>query len=109
MATTLRTLDAEIEEADDRRRAERYAVAVSRSSVREHGAPPADATLLDISIYGCRIAFDGAHQPGARLWLRLDGGWPISATVVWADGELMGCRFDQPIAGSTMRDLIRGK
>lgn len=105
MATQVRTLDVDI--ADDRRRAGRHTASVARASVREPGAAPADAALLDVSIYGCRLAVAGAHLAGGRLWLRLNGGWPIAATVVWAEGERVGCRFDEPIAGSLMRELTR--
>ncbi|HEU0044339.1 PilZ domain-containing protein [Sphingomonas sp.] len=105
MATDVWQLDTA--EAIELRRAGRHTVVVSRATVRGQGQSAADATLLDVSVYGCRIAALGEHAAGDRLWLRLDGGWPIPATVVWADGERMGCRFDQPIAGSTMRDLTR--
>ncbi|MDB5696743.1 MAG: hypothetical protein JWN21_2286 [Sphingomonas bacterium] len=91
----------------DDRRAGRYTVVVSRATVRGHGEKAQDAELLDLSIYGCRISSPGEHVAGDRLWLRLDGGWPIPATVVWFDGERLGCRFDQPIAGALMRDLTR--
>lgn len=93
--------------ATEQRRSDRHMVVVTRATVRAHGEPAADATLLDLSIYGCRITALGEHAAGDRLWLRLDGGWPIPATVVWSDGERLGCRFDQPIAGSMMRELTR--
>ena len=95
-------------EATELRRAGRHTVVVSRATVRGQGQLAEDAELLDLSIYGCRVASTGEHEAGDRLWLRLDGGWPIPATVVWTDGERLGCRFDQPIAGSTMRDLTKG-
>lgn len=105
MATDIRQWQTEA--PAEQRRAERHEVAVSRASVRGMGRTPADAVLLDISIYGCRIATGAEHPAGERLWLRLDGSWPIPTTVVWSDGDRMGCRFDQPIAGSMMRDLVR--
>lgn len=91
----------------ERRRAIRETVAVSHATVRGLGDAPDDAVLLDLSIYGCRLATAAAHAPGAALWLRLDGGWPIAATVAWADGERVGCRFDEPIANAVMRRFTR--
>lgn len=93
----------------DQRRAGRHAITVSRASVRGMGEQPVDAELVDISIYGCRVAVTGVHETGERLWLRLDGGWPIPATVMWTDGDRLGCRFDQPIAGSVVRELTRSR
>lgn len=92
---------------DERRRAEREAVLVTRASVRGPDDPAGDAELLDLSVYGCRLKITAPHQTGARLWLRLDGGWPVRATVVWADSERIGCRFDEPISNETMRRFTR--
>lgn len=93
--------------AADQRRAGRTAVTVSRATVREHGQEAAEARLVDLSIYGCRMAVTEEHADGDRVWLRFDGGWPIGATVVWATDDRIGCRFDEPIAGSLMRELTR--
>lgn len=92
----------------DARTAPRCPVTVTRASVRELGALPEAAELIDLSIYGCRLLAAGIDEVGARLWLRLNGGWPIAATAVWVkDGEL-GCRFDKPIDNALMRELTRG-
>lgn len=91
----------------DARRDERRTVEVGRASVRGHGDQACAATLLDLSIYGCRITSAATFQPEARLWLRLDGGWPIAASVVWVKDDQLGCRFDQPIANALMRQLTR--
>ncbi len=91
----------------DERRNQRSPVTVSLATVRELGQEAREAELLDLSSYGCRVAAAGDHEEGNRLWLRFDGGWPIAATVVWAKDEIVGCRFDEPIPGSLMRDLTR--
>ena len=91
----------------ERREGERRLVTVTRATVRGQGEMPSDATLLDLSIYGCRLRVPTPPAAGTRLWLRLDGGWPLRATVVWADTDRIGCRFDEPIANSTMRDFTR--
>jgi hypothetical protein len=94
-------------DAAERRRAEREAVVVTRASVRGQGETPGDAELLDLSIYGCRLRIAAAYKQGARLWLRLDGRWPVRATVIWTDAERIGCRFDEPIANEVMRSFTR--
>ena len=93
----------------EQRRAERHPVIVTRATVRGHGEAPAEAELLDLSIYGCRLAVTDPHEAGARLWLRLDGGWPISGTVIWSDQARIGCRFDEPIANAVMRQFTRAR
>lgn len=105
MATSFADVQATV--STDARRAERHELAITRASVRAHGDQPAAATLRDLSIYGCRVATAGDYDAGARLWLRIDGGLPIAASVVWADGEQLGCRFDEPIANALMRQLTR--
>ena len=91
----------------DQRRAERRPVTVSLATVRELGDEARAAHLLDLSTYGCRMALSGAQAEDARVWLRFDGGWPIAATVVWARNDMVGCRFDDPIPVSLMRELTR--
>lgn len=95
-----------IDSTAERRATARRSVAVTRASV-QRGDGTDEAALLDLSIYGCRLAVEGWHDEDDRLWLRFNGGWPIAASVVWADGERIGCRFDQPIAKSLMRELTR--
>lgn len=104
MATAFKLLTLD---AAERRRADREAVTVTRATVRGQGEMPGAATLLDLSIYGCRLEMALPPDPGARLWLRLDGGWPVRATVVWADADRVGCRFDEPIANDIMRRFTR--
>lgn len=89
------------------RQAERCAVSVTRASVRELGQHPVAAELIDLSIYGCRLATSELLDVDSRLSLRFDGGWPIAANVVWAKDGQLGCRFDKPIANAMMRTLTR--
>lgn len=65
MATDVWQLQGD--EPADHRRADRHAIAVRRASVRGMGEQPADAELLDLSIYGCRIAVATEHDTGDRL------------------------------------------
>ena len=89
----------------EHRRAPRYPVTVTRATVHAAGAEPLDAVLHDLSIYGCRLATPVDYAPDERLTLRLDGGAPIEAAVVWCRDGFVGCRFDRAIARDVVRDL----
>lgn len=92
----------------ERRASPRLNVHVSRATARRHGDAAQEAALHELSIYGCRMTLGCGQQAGERLWIRFDGGLPIAATVVWADGDLAGCRFDAPIDRSVLRKLTIG-
>ena len=81
----------------EQRATPRLRLSVTRATARRHGATASEAELHDISIYGCRIAVSDDQPLGERLWLRLDGGMPIAATVGWSHDGFAGCRFDTPI------------
>ena len=89
----------------DRRGAGRVVVKISRATARDHGAAPVDATLADVSVYGCRLSFADGSAEDERIWLRLDGSLPIAATVMWREASMIGCRFDTPIPRDLMRSL----
>jgi PilZ domain len=91
----------------ERRTTRRLSVHVSRATTRRHGETAHEATLHDLSIYGCRMTLDG-QQAGERIWIRFDGGLPVAATVVWHDGGLAGCRFDEPIERGVLRKMTIG-
>jgi hypothetical protein len=105
MATNLSAYRAVEPALAEQRRAPRHSVAVKRASVRRHGREPAAATLVDLSVYGCRFDDGESYAAGERLWLRLDGGMPVAASVVWSEGGRTGCRFDAAIERSTVRAL----
>lgn len=89
----------------DQRQAFRHPVVLQRASVRRQAAPAHDARLIDLSIYGCRIATEACFQPNDRLWLCFEGSCPIAATAIWCKDSHMGCRFDAPIEKTLFRTL----
>ena len=89
----------------DQRSEPRHRILVMRAKISKQGAAPIEAMLRDLSVYGCRLACVSPHRTGERLWLRLRDNLPIPATVVWNDGDHLGCRFDTPIERSLMRSL----
>ena len=92
----------------ERREAARYPVLVSSATIRPHGEAPVAAALQDLSSYGCRLTIPAEHEAGDRVWLRLSGGLPVAATVVWAREGQAGCRFDAPIERGLVRALTLG-
>lgn len=92
----------------ERRDTPRTPVLVTDATIRRHAAAPVAASLSDLSAYGCRIASQAAHRAGDRVWLRLAGGLPVAATVVWSGDGSTGCRFDDPLPRETVRGLTLG-
>ena len=105
MATRLSQYRAVTPALVEHRAAPRHRILVTRATVRKKGEPPQEATLHDLSVYGCRLACRTAHGEGERLWLRFRDDLPVAATVVWNDGDHIGCRFDAPIDRTLMRSL----
>ncbi|UZK66081.1 PilZ domain-containing protein [Sphingomonas sp. M1-B02] len=105
MATRLSQFRSVAPASVDQRRDVRHRILVTRATVRRKDDPPVEATLRDLSIYGCRLACTSVHPAGERLWLSFRSDLPVAATVVWSDGTHIGCRFDAPIARSMMRAL----
>lgn len=89
----------------EQRAVERQPVLLQRATVRRHGKKPIEAKLIDVSLYGCRVDADEIFESEQRLWLRFSGGNPVGATVVWAEGGTVGCRFDEPLDRTLLRAL----
>lgn len=89
----------------EQRASPRHRCLVTRATVTKRENRPVEATLHDVSVYGCRLACRTVHAEGERLWLRFREDLPIAATVVWNDGVHIGCRFDAPIDRGLMRAL----
>lgn len=83
----------------------RHRITVTHATVRKQGNVSIEAILRDLSVYGCRLACTSEYHEGERVWLRLKDSLPVSATVIWNDGNHIGCRFDAPIDRGLMRAL----
>jgi len=89
----------------ENRRVERYPVTVTRAVVSKPGIAPVEATLHDLSIYGCRFATAVEFTAEEQLTLQLDGRETVEATVVWCKDGFVGCRFAAAVSRSLVRDL----
>jgi hypothetical protein len=83
----------------------RHPVLLQKATVRRHSKNSVEARLVDLSAYGCRVLIEGSFKVGDRLWLRLAGSNPIGATAVWAEGDRLGCRFDEMLDRALFREL----
>ena len=89
----------------EQREVVRHPVLLQKATVRRHAKQPIEASLVDLSVYGCRVLIDGGVKVGDRFWLRLAGSNPISATAVWAEGDRLGCKFDEILDRALFREL----
>lgn len=78
---------------------------LERVSIRHQASYAKEAQLVDLSIYGCRVATDAHVEPDDRIWLRFEGSRPVAATAVWCDGRNIGCLFDAPLEKELFRSL----
>jgi hypothetical protein len=89
----------------DQRKAYRHPVQIQRTAIREHGKPARSGELVDVSIYGCRVASETLFAEGARVWLRFADANPVAATAVWCRDGHVGCRFDDALDQLLFRRL----
>ena len=89
----------------EQREAQRHPVLLGKVTARKKNQRPVSALLVDLSVYGCRILFDGSFKVGDRLWLQLAGSDPIGATAVWSEGDRLGCKFDDTLDRNLFRAL----
>lgn len=64
-------------------------------------------TLFNVSPGGFRAEGLGLMSAGQHGTLKLDGYEPIGTTVVWAEGETIGCRFDRPLHPAVVDAIAR--
>ncbi|MGB5485420.1 PilZ domain-containing protein [Parasphingorhabdus sp.] len=89
----------------EQRKVFRHSVQIQRAAIRQQGKPAKAGELVDISVYGCRVACETKLAKGTRLWLRFDGSSPIGATTIWCKDGHIGCRFDGTLDQSLFRSL----
>ena len=83
----------------------RHPVLLQRATVRRAKAAPIQAQLCDLSIYGCRLAMDEVFKAGDRIRLSFADHRSVTATTIWCEDGLLGCRFDEAIDRALFRSL----
>lgn len=89
----------------EQRKAYRHPVQIEQTAIRQHGKTAKAGKLIDVSIYGCRVASKSPFAEASRVWLRFEGSSPIAATVMWCRDGHIGCRFDETIGRALFRSL----
>lgn len=89
----------------EQRKVYRHPVQIQRAAIRQHGKAGKAGELIDVSIYGCRIACPTKIAEDSRVWLRFDGSNPIAAIAVWCKDGHIGCRFDEKLDPTLFRSL----
>lgn len=92
----------------DQREHPRHRIECVRATASGDAESPFEATLEDISTFGCRLSDVADLEIGRRLWLQLPNAAPITARVAWVRDGGAGCRFDAPISQGLMRSLLPG-
>jgi len=91
--------------AYDRRRYLRCSVQVG-AGLSENIRPSVTVTVTDLSAGGCGIAADIELQPGARVWLRLQGLESVPARVTWSRDGRAGLCFDHPFHPAVVERFV---
>ena len=102
MSSQYRTVQSALIE---HRQSYRHPVQIQRAAIRAHGKTAKPGELIDLSIYGCRVASKTRFAEGGRVWLRFEGGSPMPATVIWCRDGHVGCRFDEKLDSGLFRRL----
>ncbi len=89
----------------NRRATPRHEVSISSASLKRKGNMSIVATLLDISIYGCRLEADAVFKEGEKVTLTVDEHAPVKATLVWQKTKQAGCRFADSLDTEMLRTL----
>ncbi|NCN84046.1 MAG: hypothetical protein GW808_03305 [Sphingomonadales bacterium] len=89
----------------EQRTSYRHPVEIRRTAIRPHSKTAKTGKLMDLSIYGCRVASDGIFTEGCRVWLRFEGSNPITAIAMWCRDGDVGCRFDEKLDPALFRSL----
>lgn len=105
--TAIMRKQAEVaQKAADRRFAIRINVQIDAELV-DHGRRRCPVTLTNLSITGCRFESEFPLRVPAPITLLIDDIEPIVGQLVWAEGKLMGCHFDEPLRPTICNRIIR--
>ena len=63
--------------------------------------------VTDLSLEGLRLTSPVPVLPGTHIWLKLPLLACREATVVWCDGERIGCEFADPLHPMMFETLTR--
>jgi hypothetical protein len=89
----------------EKRAVVRYATQFN-ASLREPGHSSIPVDVFDLSINGCRVVARSKFNVGRKVWLRLPNLDSWIATVVWAERDYAGFKFDAPLDPAVVEGLV---
>lgn len=75
-------------------------------AVREFGHTRMGASVLDVSVSGCKVETNSPLRVGTQVWVTLPGLRPQAARVIWTRGYTSGCRFAVPLHQAVFDTLL---
>lgn len=89
----------------NRRVTARAKVNLSGAAVKRGKKNQIKASILDVSIYGCRLELDAIFSEGEKVQIHLADKNIIDAKVIWQKAKEVGCRFEDAISPQNMKAL----
>ena len=89
----------------DGRSAERRVVNLA-ARLRDPGARLVECEVQNLSTDGFMAETDLALEPGAVVWLKLQGLEPQNSVVIWAEDGKVGFQFATPIHPATIEMIV---
>ena len=87
------------------RKAERTHVELG-AGLRQRGASGVTVAILDLSTHGFRASTHLDLQPGADVWLKINGLEAMHAKVAWANAHYIGCSFERPLHPAVLQMVV---
>jgi hypothetical protein len=79
------------------------------ADLRQPGSELVDVEVADLSITGFMMRCPLDVDPGAVVWLKLDGCTPMKSEVVWVQDGKAGCRFVTPLYPALLDQIIENQ
>jgi hypothetical protein len=77
------------------------------AAVRTSRGRQSSIGIEDLTLAGFRAVMPFEVEAGERLLVNLPVARSLHATVVWREGETVGCRFATPLGESAFSALVR--
>ena len=76
------------------------------AQMRPSGSPAFSVIVRDLSLSGVACEALTGMSAGTRVWLTLPGLAALQAKIVWNDGTIVGCEFDNLLNLAVMENVL---
>ena len=90
----------------DLRQEERVSIA-TQAQLRDRRSNKYTVRVIDLSITGFRAEAHYGLDEGTIVWLTLPGMQGLEAVVAWRRGQVIGCRFQNPLYRPVFDHIVR--